>query len=86
VSPRRELTELTLSYENGQWRAEGAGVDLAHADLASLDVSIVRALASKASPRHVHVRFDTSRLPVWLRQYQSHYFNYVLRMDGGDSQ
>jgi len=27
------------------------------------------------------VRFDRNALPPWLRQYQSHYFNYVLRID-----
>jgi hypothetical protein len=26
----------------------------------------------------VYVRFDLGTLPVWLRQYQAHYFNYVL--------
>ncbi|HEX6998257.1 MAG TPA: DUF5395 family protein [Gammaproteobacteria bacterium] len=74
--------ELILSYDRGQWRARGAGLDLAHADLAALDALIVRALEG-GGPSSVHVRFDVDALPQWLRQYQSHYFNYVLRIGRG---
>ncbi|HEY8520157.1 MAG TPA: DUF5395 family protein [Gammaproteobacteria bacterium] len=74
--------ELVLSYERGQWRARGAGLDVAHADLAALDTLIVRAFEG-AEPSSVHVRFDMGALPAWLRQYQAHYFNYVLRVGRG---
>jgi hypothetical protein len=32
----------------------------------------------RATPLHVHVRFDMSSLPGWLRQYHTHYCNYSL--------
>jgi hypothetical protein len=71
--------ELTLTYRRDRWHATGEGVDVAHSDLTELDM-LIAAAARRAPPRHVHVhvRFDTSGLPAWMRQYQSHYFNYVL--------
>jgi Family of unknown function (DUF5395) len=71
--------EVVLSYADDRWRARGDGVDLAHADLPNLDALIARAFAERA-PVCVHVRFDLAGLPTWLRQYQAHYCNYVLRV------
>lgn len=76
--------ELTLRWEGGRWRASGTGVDVSHTDLAALDRLILDALAGTASAARACVRFDLRSLPVWLRQYQAHYFNYVLRFDGGE--
>lgn len=76
--------ELTLRWEGGRWRASGTGVDVSHADLAGLDRLILRALAGTSGAARACVRFDIRSLPAWLRQYQAHYFNYVLRIDGGE--
>jgi hypothetical protein len=78
-----DAAELTLRWEAGTWRAAGAGIDVAHADLAALDTLIIDELARTGGATTAHVRFDVGRLPAWLRQYQSHYFNYVLHVDGG---
>lgn len=78
--------ELTLSWRDGLWHAVGDDIDLTHQDLASLDGLIVTALSTRQQATRAVVRFDTSRLPVWLRQYQSHYFNYMLSVDGGERQ
>lgn len=75
--------ELTLRFEAGQWRAAGADLDVSHADLAELDSLIVQAFAAEPHRRRVHVRFDTRALPTWMRQYQAHYFNYVLEVGRG---
>lgn len=79
-----EPAELILCWEAGRWRAAGAGIDVTHEDLAALDALIVNQLARMRRATKAHVRFDTSRMPVWLRQYQAHYFNYVLHVDGGE--
>jgi hypothetical protein len=81
IAPTGTL-EVTLTHRRGRWRATGDGVDVAHADLAELDALITAAIPQGAA-RRVHVRFDASRLPAWTRQYQSHYFNYVLIVDRG---
>jgi len=73
--------EVVLDYSAGHWRARGEGLELAHADLATLDRLIARALAERPHVVRARVRFDTSRLPVWLRQYHTHYFNYVLKIE-----
>ncbi len=82
--PAERSAELTLRWDAGVWRVAGAGLDLAHADLAALDALIIDALARTHRARKAHVRFDMSRLPVWLRQYQAHYFNYVLHVERGE--
>ncbi len=83
MTDRAHAAELTLRWERGRWRAQGAGVDVTNPDLAALDDLIVRALRGRGATR-AHVRFDTSTLPMWLRQYQAHYFNYVLHIGGGE--
>ncbi|MBN1240237.1 MAG: DUF5395 family protein [Gammaproteobacteria bacterium] len=86
-SPGLAPVELTLHHEAGRWRAVGDGIDVAHADLAGLDRLIGEAVRRRNDPpRRVHVRFDVDRLPAWMRQYQAHYFNYVLTLnDGADA-
>jgi len=81
VSDRAEPIELTLTYEAGAWHAAGAGVAVSHPELARLDELLIEAFRVEGRARRVHVRFDRTALPPWLRQYQSHYFNYVLRID-----
>lgn len=70
--------EVVLRYDRQTWRAQGPGVDVAHEELAAIDAAIDAALVPRAVPLHVHVRFDMSSLPAWLRQYHAHYCNYSL--------
>lgn len=84
MSTGGETAELTLRWEAGSWRASGIGIDLSDPDLAALDTMIVRELARTTRVARAHLRFDMRSLPMWLRQYQAHYFNYVLRIDGGE--
>jgi len=72
--------EVVLTFEDGAWRARGPGFDLVHEDLCALDVLIERTVACPADALDVRVRFDFGTLPVWLRQYQPHYCNYVLHV------
>lgn len=72
--------EIVLTYEEGRWRARGPSFDLVHEDLCALDALIEAAVADPREALDVHVRFDFATLPVWLRQYQPHYCNYVLRV------
>ena len=78
MSGRPERVELTLTYAAGAWHASGAGVAVSHPDLARLDELILGAFPADGRPRRIHVRFARTGLPSWLRQYQAHYFNYVL--------
>jgi len=72
--------ELVLSYEQNRWRACGAGVDVAHAELEGLETLIEKQLAAEHVPLAVHLRFDMTALPRWLHQYHGHYCNYVLHL------
>ncbi len=75
--------DFILSYRLNRWHAQGNGLTLVGDDLLELESMIERELQSHPDihledPSHVNMRFDISTLPRWLRQYQSHYFNYVL--------
>ena len=73
--------ELILRYGSGLWTAEGQGLCLSASELGSLERAIGAALrARRRAPADVVLRFDLASLPRWLRQYQSHYFNYVLHV------
>jgi hypothetical protein len=71
--------EISLSYESGRWRARGLGLDVAHEELRSLEAFVEARLGERGEPAAV-VRFDSSSLPAWMRQYGAHYFNYTLRL------
>lgn len=71
--------KLVLSFENGRWRARGAGIDVAHAELRGLEALLEAELAG-AKPVDVELAFDMDGLPRWLHQYHAHYVNYTLRV------
>ena len=72
--------EVVLSYDRDRWRAQGDGLQLEHRELRDLDALIGHHFQNHPVPMQVQVRFDLSQLPIWLRQYQTHYFNYVLNV------
>lgn len=69
--------EIVLTCSNGRWRARGVGLAVEHAELRGLEALLETELACRGIARAA-VRFDTSALPVGLRQYHAHYFNYSL--------
>jgi hypothetical protein len=71
--------ELVLTYERHTWRARGAGIDIAHADLRGLDTLVAAQLAGESSV-DVRLTFDMAALPRSLHQYHAHYCNYMLRV------
>lgn len=72
-------SEITLSYANRRWRARALGLDLEHAELRELEALVEGRLVGGGAGE-VAMRFDMSSLPTWMRQHQSHYFNYTLRL------
>jgi hypothetical protein len=74
------MRELSLSWANGLWRARGEGLDLEHAELRGIEALVEQRLAG-ADARAVAMRFDFASFPAWMRQHQSHYFTYTLRLE-----
>ena len=70
--------ELVLTYERDGWRATGLGLDVTHTELSEIESRLTTLLAERGAPPRVELRFDTSALPTWLRQYHTHYCNYAL--------
>jgi hypothetical protein len=77
--------ELVLSHDARNWHAEGAQLSLSAPSLTELEALIAAAARSRLGadrPQRVALRFDLARIPAWLRQYQAHYFNYTLLVEG----
>jgi hypothetical protein len=72
--------DVVLSYEENRWRARGAGVDVAHVELRSLEALLEAQLAAEHCAMRVQICFDMAALPRWLHQYHGHYCNYVLHV------
>jgi hypothetical protein len=72
--------ELVLTYDRDCWRAAGMGLDVTHAELRGIEQQLTQLLVERGGPSRVELRFDTSALPAWLRQYHAHYCNYALRI------
>ena len=78
--------ELVLSCQQDLWLATGPQLHCSGDALSGLEASIAEELQSnplyrKSLPADVYLRFDMASLPTWLRQYQAHYFNYILRVE-----
>jgi len=73
--------EIVLTYAEARWRARGLGIDVGHEELRGLEGLIEAVLARRSGLARVAIRFDFTSMPAWMRQYQSHYFNYVLRLE-----
>jgi hypothetical protein len=76
---RAALVELSVSWAERRWRARGAGVDAEHEELRALEDLVAAQLAGSGAER-VAMRFEFASFPAWMRQHQSHYFNYVLTL------
>jgi len=70
--------DLVLTFERDRWHARGAGIDVAHRELRGLEELIEAQVGAGGSVVEVSLKFDTTGLPSWLRQYHGHYCNYTL--------
>lgn len=76
-------TEVTLAFADNRWIALHENHCYRADSLAGLERKIEQHI--RQSPRfnhckevHVCMRFDYDSMPVWLRQYHSHYFNRIF--------
>jgi len=82
----KAVLELTLSHDGHNWVTDDMSRKLCGNDLHHLEDQISNAI--NTDPRFtdnesidVTLLFDMDRLPRWLHQYQSHYFNYTFTVD-----
>ena len=81
------MIELTLTHDGGRWVATSELLAAAAPTLEALDLEVRRALSQlghlKAGETvQVHMAFDNSTIPQWIRQYAQHYFNRVVDLAG----
>ena len=79
----RTGVEFVLSYTHQHWCAKSEGIVLMAENLRALEEAVAVTLVERFGedrPVQAQMRFDTNGIPRWIRQYQAHYFNYVLNI------
>lgn len=81
------MIEFIVSHDGEQWIAKKGELLAEARSLVQLDHEVRRLLKEKgALPKgrtlDVLMAFDTASIPRWLHQYQQHYFNRILRING----
>jgi len=81
------MIELTLTHDGRCWAASSDLLTAAAPTLEALDAEVRRALSQSGHLKagetlQVHMAFDSSTIPQWIRQYAQHYFNRVVDIAG----
>ena len=81
----RHDVEMVIVHDGKQWLAGNDDVNASGRTLRELDANVADALRVRGgfekSPITVFMGFDFNTIPTWMRQYASHYFNRVIRID-----
>jgi len=76
--------DLVIVHDGEKWIARNDEVQAVGRTLPELDADLVRSLRRAGGFRGrlltVFMGFDFATLPTWVRQYASHYFNRVVRV------
>lgn len=81
------MIELTVLHDGRNWVASGDDISAAAPTLEELDREVGRLAreAGRVGEREtlkVHMAFDYSTIPQWIRQYSQHYFNRIVTIRG----
>ena len=81
------MIEFIVSHNGEHWIAEKGELRAEARTLAHLDQEVKRLLKEEGALRNggtleLLMAFDTASIPRWLHQYQQHYFNRILRVNG----
>ena len=73
---------LVISHNGKEWIAENEGIIFSGKTLNELDDHIKQKLLKTGYKKAiVNMFFDSQTIPVWIRQYASHYFNRTIFLD-----
>ena len=78
--------ELTLTHDGYNWIASHKLFECAAETIEEIDqqiISIIRNTTEFKDQKSVEVfmGFDYDTIPIWLRQYHTHYFNRILKIN-----
>jgi hypothetical protein len=81
------MIEFIVSHDGEHWIAEKGNLRAEARTLAHLDQEVKRLLKEEGALQdgetlEILMAFDTGSIPRWLHQYQQHYFNRILRVNG----
>ncbi len=74
--------DLVITWSDEEWVAKNDDISASGRTLDELDERIKGQLAKMGHRKAiVNMFFDSLTIPVWIRQYASHYFNRTLHID-----
>ena len=78
----RETINLVITHNGDEWIAGNEGIVFAGKTLDELDEHIKQKLLKIGYKKViVNMFFDSQTIPVWMKQYASHYFNRTIFLD-----
>jgi hypothetical protein len=78
----QETINLVITHNGEEWIAENEGIIFIGKTLNELDDHIKQKLLKTGYKKFiVNMFFDSQTIPVWIRQYASHYFNRTIFLD-----
>jgi hypothetical protein len=82
VKQVQETINLVITHNGEEWVAENEGIIFIGKTLDELDSHIRQKLLKTGYKKAtINMFFDSRTIPVWIRQYASHYFNRTIFLD-----
>lgn len=77
--------DMVIVHDGEKWIARNDAIEAVGRTLPELDADLVqnlrRAGGYQGRVLTVFMGFDFATIPTWIRQYASHYFNRVIRVE-----
>jgi len=77
--------DMVIIHDGEKWIARNDALEAVGRTLPELDADLTRNLRRlggyEGRSLTVFMGFDFSTIPTWIRQYASHYFNRVIRVE-----
>ncbi|MCP4602070.1 MAG: hypothetical protein GY847_16400 [Proteobacteria bacterium] len=79
--------EFIVTHDGENWIARYETMNAEAPTLEELDSKLKKLLKEKGYLKRgenleIFMAFDNSTIPLWIRQYNGHYFNRIVRMEG----
>jgi len=77
---------LKLIHDGDEWIVSNESLNVRGNTFEALDTNLLEALRnsgefSQGSKLNVFMGYDFDTFPTWLRQYHTHYFNRLLKLE-----
>lgn len=77
---KQDENQWTFWHDGRHWIAANALVSFYAPELEDLDKQIIGWCRQNRISNPVHLYYDNSRIPAWMRPYMNHYMNRKLKI------